>query len=160
MITWFKRLNSTFLTKGTSKIFWKIHGKDRTIGVDEDLILKNLKQGLKSNNKSYIYHCYNHYLCILGFESTPSKPHEAYEKNLQILEKEEWIILGEVSKCYPGLLMKKWKDVVIDLNCQFPEYFNIRKSELGIQKKSGKNFNEGKYLGGNLHCIIEFSKNN
>ena len=35
---------------------------------------------------------------------------------------------------------------------------NIRKSEQGVQMKTSKAFTEGKNLGGNLHCIIEFEK--
>jgi hypothetical protein len=66
--------------------------------------------------------------------------------------------LGEVSKMSGGLMMKKWKDIVLDINCQFPEFFNIRKIDKGVQIKKGREFKEGKFLGGNLHCIIEFSR--
>lgn len=39
-----------------------------------------------------------------------------------------------------------------------PEYYNIRKSELGAQKKESETFQSGAKAGGNLHCIIEFEK--
>ena len=70
---------------------------------------------------------------------------------------ETWIIIGEVSKCYPVFHVKRWTDIVTDLSCGFPEFFNIRKSELGIQTKDTPAFQEGgsKY-GSNIHCIIEF----
>ena len=35
---------------------------------------------------------------------------------------------------------------------------NIRKSEEGVQMKTAKQFTEGKSLGGNLHCFIEFER--
>jgi len=62
-----------------------------------------------------------------------------------------------VSKCYPAFHTKKWSEIVTDLSCGFPEYYNIRKSELGVQMKTSEVFQEGgTKAGGNLHCIIEF----
>lgn len=52
--------------------------------------------------------------------------------------------------------MKRWEDIVLDISCGFPKFFNIRKSELGVQEKTSKAFTEGSKVGGNLHCIIEF----
>lgn len=37
-----------------------------------------------------------------------------------------------------------------DLNCQSPEYFNIRHTHHGIQTRKTKR------KGGNLHCILAF----
>lgn len=81
---------------------------------------------------------------------------DAYSKTKDICEFDTWIIIGEVSKCYPAFHVKKWEDIVTDINCSFPKFFNIRKSELGVQEKTSKAFTEGSKLGGNLHCIIEF----
>ena len=60
---------------------------------------------------------------------------DAYSQSLNIDDPkshETWIIIGEVSKCYPVFHVKRWTDIVTDLSCGFPEFFNIRKSELGI----------------------------
>ena len=95
----------------------------------------------------------------MGYESTPIRPFQAFANRNEILEFEEWIILGEISKLNGGLMMKKWNDINTDINCQFPEYFNIRKINKGVELKKGKEFKEGKWLGGNMHCIIEFSRN-
>ena len=38
-----------------------------------------------------------------------------------------------------------------DLNCQNPEYFNIRQTEKGVQTRKTKR------RGGNIHCIMAFS---
>lgn len=158
LINWFWKLNKIHNVRGRGKIVYKLHGSNVTHGVTAEEALSLLKSGLKDCKKSYIYHCYNHYMCPIGFESTPNKPHLAYAKNEEIVEFEDWIIIGEVSKCFPVFHVKKWSEIVKDIDCQFPEYFNIRKSHLGVQMKKGKGFTEGKYAGGNLHCLIEFSR--
>ena len=158
LINWFWKLNKIHNVRGWGKIMWKLHGNNKTEGMGSEEALLKLKEGLKDNKKSYIYHCYNHYMCPIGFESTPTKPHLAYATGAEIFEYQEWIIIGEISKTSPVFHVKKWSDIAIDINCQFPEYFNIRKSNLGVQNKKGKEFKEGKHLGGNLHCIIEFTK--
>jgi hypothetical protein len=91
---------------------------------------------LKTESKSYIYHSWNHYFCPIGFELTPTKPSDAYKENKDICEFDTWIIIGEISKCYPSFHVKRWEDISTDLNCAFPKFFNIRKSELGIQEKT------------------------
>lgn len=45
----------------------------------------------------------------------------------------------------------RWQDVFTDLNCQNPEYFNIRQTEKGVQTRKTKR------RGGNIHCIMAFS---
>lgn len=81
---------------------------------------------------------------------------DAYRHTKDIDEFDTWIIIGEVSKCYPSFHVKKWEDIATDIDCAFPKFFNIRKSEIGIQEKVSKAFTEGSKVGGNLHCIIEF----
>lgn len=95
-------------------------------------------------------------MCPIGFERTPVQPIDAYALTEQISEFDTWIIIGEISKCYPSFHIKKWQDIVTDIECEFPKFFNIRKSEMGIQEKASPAFTEGKHKGGNLHCIIEF----
>ena len=46
----------------------------------------------------------------------------------------------------------RWEDVVKDLTCKQPEYFNIRHTERGVQTRRTKK------VGGNLHCIMAFKK--
>ena len=85
-------------------------------------------------------------------------PTDAYKSNDEITESTDWIIIGEISKCYPVFHIKKWEDIYTDIDCAFPRFFNIRKAEQGVQVKTSKSFTEGKHLGGNLHCIIEFER--
>ena len=137
----------------------KFNGKDQTVGISEEEGRQNLIKGLKSDNKAYIYHCYNHYFCPIGFEMTPSKPYHAYQEDLSKIEElETWFIIGEVSKCYPPMHVFKWRDILLDLNQAFPKFLNIRKLDLGIQEKTSQCFKTGSKAGGNLHCIIEFER--
>ena len=54
--------------------------------------------------------------------------------------------------CSPPVWCCRWSDIVIDLNCQSPAYFNIRHTERGVQHRKTKK------SGGNLHCILAFKK--
>lgn len=74
LIKWFKLLNLKFGMRGESRICFKLHGASITNGIDSDQALANLMLGLKDPSKAYIYHCFNHYMCPLGFEINPTKP--------------------------------------------------------------------------------------
>jgi hypothetical protein len=65
---------------------------------------------------------------------------DAYAPLQDGMKTETWIIIGEVSKCYPSFHTKRWTDIVMDLNTGYPDFFNIRKSELGVQKKDAEIF--------------------
>ena len=75
-----------------------------------------------------------------------------------ISEVDDWIIIGEVSKCYPCFHVKPWQQIQLDIDCAFPSFFNIRKADQGIQTKTSAAFTSGKHFGGNLHCLIEFER--
>jgi len=47
-------------------------------------------------------------MCPIGFERTPVQPIDAYALTEQISEFDTWIIIGEISKCYPSFHIKKW----------------------------------------------------
>ena len=128
---WFNLLNKHFRTKGRTRICYKLHGKDQTHGISEEEGCLNLKRGLQSENKAYIYHCWNHYFCPIGFEDTPTKPYQAYSAELS--EWDTWIMIGEVSKCYPPMHVVRWRDIHEDINQAFPNFINVRKLSLGVQ---------------------------
>ena len=46
----------------------------------------------------------------------------------------------------------RWEDISIDLNCQNPEYLDIRRDWKGLQRRNTKK------VGGNLHCILAFQR--
>lgn len=158
LIQWFGLLNRKYGVRGEASIMFKLHGKSITHETDQYKALEKLKDGLRSERKAYIYHCYNHYMCPIGFEDTPVQPINAYSMMADISEVDTWIIIGEISKMHPCFHTKNWTEIVMDISCSFPEFFNIRKTEMGIQTKESEDFKEGKQKGGNLHCIIEFCK--
>jgi len=139
-------------------ISFKRHGKNTTHDIDSTKALDHLTNGLQNEKKAYIYHCYNHYMCPIGFEATPTAPQDAYKKYSESDEYKHWIIVGEISKCYPVFHTKPWEMIFTDIDCAFPKFFNIRKSEAGVQEKQSKAFTEGRHKGGNLHCLIEFER--
>lgn len=49
-------------------------------------------------------------------------------------------------------LLHRWQDISLDLNCQNPEFFDIRREWKGLQKRNTKK------MGGNLHCILAFER--
>ena len=57
--------------------------------------LPALKKGLSNPNKAFIYHCYNHYMCPVGFEESPVEKSQAYKKDTDITERESWIIFSD-----------------------------------------------------------------
>ncbi|XP_065888900.1 basic immunoglobulin-like variable motif-containing protein isoform X2 [Dysidea avara] len=122
VMRWFKKLCEHYGVSGTAYYFYKLHGRRKTCGINPSTALHRLKEGLRDQSMTFIYHCHNHYFCPIGYEEVAKKPENAY-----------W-----------------WRDVYTDLNCQSPEYFNIRHTERGIQTRKTKK------KGGNLHCILAF----
>ncbi|XP_006815844.1 basic immunoglobulin-like variable motif-containing protein, partial [Saccoglossus kowalevskii] len=152
LMRWFKQLNDFYNVRGRTYYLYKPHGKGRTMGRTSEEALRLLKSGLKDPSITYIYHCQNHYFCPIGFEDVPSKAVHAYRGDLEDDEGETWILIGDTSRRHPGIQCVKWQDIVKDLNLQNPEYLNIRKVHLGVQKRKTKK------IGGNLHCIMAFQK--
>ena len=158
LIDWFNRLTMHFGLKGRARISWKLHGKNRTLGIDKEQALEELCKGLQNPNQAYIYHCYNHYMCPIGFEMTPMCPSDAYKTDIRRSELVPWIIIGEPSKTNSVFHTKKWDDIALDIDQQNPHFYNIRKSNLGVQTREGEVFKSGKKLGKNMHCLISFEK--
>lgn len=158
LISWFNLLNLSFNLKGQGRIIWKLHGKNRTEGKSPETALKEITAGLTNPKKAYIYHCFNHYMCPIGYEIASTYPPDAYKKlsAIRSSDLETFIIIAEASKAYPNFHIRKWDDIVLDISQQNPNFYNIRKPSQGIQTRTGEVFTTGKKLGKNLHCIIEF----
>ena len=67
---------------GDTYILYKPKGKNRTIGLSGEEALRQLKKGLHNPQMSFIYHCYNHYFCPIGYEDSPIKAADAYRWTL------------------------------------------------------------------------------
>jgi hypothetical protein len=46
----------------------------------------------------------------------------------------------------------RWTDIVTDIGCVNPDFLDIRRLEKGMQRRKTKK------IGGNLHCILSFTK--
>ena len=80
---WFNVLCKHFGVKGTCRIFYKPKGtKNKTNEFTTRTALMALKAGLRNPNKAYIYHCYNHYMCPVGYEEMPEEKYNVYKRDL------------------------------------------------------------------------------
>ncbi|XP_052784533.1 basic immunoglobulin-like variable motif-containing protein isoform X2 [Mya arenaria] len=150
LIRWFRHLNDHFKVRGRCFYVYKPHGKNRTENVTAEDALAAMKKGLQDQNTTFIYHCQNHYFSPIGYEDVPLSPTEAYASSVE--DSDTWILIGDPSRKHPSVHCKRWEDIVADLNCQNPEYLDIRRLDKGIQKRNTKK------KGGNLHCIIGFQR--
>ena len=140
---WFKRLTLHYNVKGTFYTLYKPKGISRT-SISESDALKQLQEGLSSDHTAFIYHCYNHYMCPVGYETTPAFPELAYAslESCQAYEQfqpRHWIIFSDTSQTSSSMHSLKWEDIVRDLNCESPFHFNARKPHLGVFKGAQKN---------------------
>lgn len=117
LIQWFASLNHAMGVKGTASIYWKIHGKSRTIGSEPEDVLPQFLDDLRNPNKAFIYHGYNHYFCPIGYELTPICPTDVYKplSEISVSQRDPWIVIGDPSKTSPCFQTKKWSDIVLDL---------------------------------------------
>ncbi|XP_053404168.1 basic immunoglobulin-like variable motif-containing protein isoform X2 [Mercenaria mercenaria] len=150
LMRWFRHLNDHYKVRGRCLYVYKPHGKNKTVGVTAEDALATVKKGLNDPNTTYIYHCQNHYFCPIGFEDVPQSPTQAYSGPAD--NADTWILIGDPSRKHPSVHCKRWEDIVTDLNCQSPEYLDIRRLDKGLQKRNTKK------TGGNLHCIMAFQR--
>nr|XP_022338823.1 basic immunoglobulin-like variable motif-containing protein isoform X4 [Crassostrea virginica]XP_022338824.1 basic immunoglobulin-like variable motif-containing protein isoform X4 [Crassostrea virginica]XP_022338825.1 basic immunoglobulin-like variable motif-containing protein isoform X4 [Crassostrea virginica] len=152
LLRWFKTLNDHFKVRGRAYFLYKTHGKNKTYGTSPEEALGGLKRGLTDPSTAFIYHCQNHYFCPMGFEDTPVKCTEAYAGGLSQEELNTWILIGDPASGHPAIHCKRWTDIVTDIGCVNPDFLDIRRLEKGMQRRKAKK------VGGNLHCIMAFTK--
>jgi len=75
---WFRQLCDHFRVHGEAYFLYKPKGKNRTFGLSGDEALRQLKKGLHNQQMAFIYHCYNHYFCPIGYDDSPIKTVDAY----------------------------------------------------------------------------------
>eukprot|EP00761_Pharyngomonas_kirbyi_P014546 gb/GECH01014576.1/.p1 GENE.gb/GECH01014576.1/~~gb/GECH01014576.1/.p1 ORF type:complete len:466 (+),score=90.73 gb/GECH01014576.1/:1-1398(+) len=153
LFKWFRVLNKELNVEGNATYLWKAHGRGRQIGREEEDVYQELKDGLGSRNVAFIYHCKNHYLLVIGYQDSPMTQEKAFTTELNGIDYERWILLGEISKNFPPIMCVKWSDVAKDITLQSPYYFNIRHPERGVRERE-----KAKDIGGNTNCILKFEK--
>ena len=75
---WFKQLCNHRDVSGKAYYFYKPVGRGRTFGMKPEHALASLKEGLCDAHTAFIYHCWNHYFCPVGFEDVPKQCQDAY----------------------------------------------------------------------------------
>ena len=75
---WFKQLCNHRDVVGKAYYFYKPVGKGKTFGMKPRQALGSLKEGLRGTATAFIYHCWNHYFCPIGYEEVPKKCSDAY----------------------------------------------------------------------------------
>ena len=135
---WFRQLCGHYKVRGYYYTLYKPKGC-ATTSISEEVALSLLKEGLQSCNTAFIYHCYNHYMCPIGFELVPEYPEHAYVDAKTISNNDEypvnnWILIGDTSRKHSTIHSRLWEDIVLDLNCDSPHHYDIRKPYLGIFK--------------------------
>jgi hypothetical protein len=73
-------------------------------------------KGLSSSNCAYIYLGYEDIFCPIGYDITPLKQIQAYEKleKLSPEDQELWIINSSLGKNEPSFSIKRWSDIQKD----------------------------------------------
>ena len=150
LMRWFHAINAHFGVTGKCYYLWKAHGFGKTYGVTADVAKATLQEAVRSPHSGVIYHCHNHYMVPLGFMDQPRTQLDVFATSIP--DPDSWIVIGEVSRGkHPPMHIKKWADVVTDITCASPQWFNIRHTELGVQTRE-----KCKNPGGNLHCLMLF----
>nr|CCC91619.1 conserved hypothetical protein [Trypanosoma congolense IL3000] len=143
LIRWFHALNRHFGLKGRAYVLYKPQGAVRTTCTAEEA-LRQVKDVLKNPLAALIYHCHNHYMLPIGYQDIPHAQSNCYAPNVPESSCDTTIFIGEVSRGrHEALYARKWSDVVKDLTTQFPQFYNIRRPELGIQTRVSKKHKEG-----------------
>ena len=114
ILKWFTTLCKHFGVKGQARIFYKPKGsKNVTSEYTPKTAWDALKLGIQNPNRAYIYHCYNHYMCPVGYEEMPLEKPNVYRKGLvHGKETQSWVVLADQSKCQPTFTCLKWDDVL------------------------------------------------
>lgn len=127
LIRWYSQLNDRFGAKGDACLLYKKFGGNATKGMTRKKALKRLKEGLRSPDHAYVYHCFNHYMCPVGYEST---------------SQDDWIIIGDISAKSPVFHVRRWEEIAEDIECEYPKFVDIREEEFKIQQKTAKQLEE------------------
>ena len=95
-------------------------------------------EGLASGKCAYIYLAYEDVFCPIGYDITPLKQIQAYQKLERINEEDQelWIINSCVGRNEPSFCIKRWSDVQKDLETVWPEFFDIKEVKQGVQVRA------------------------
>ena len=159
LLRWFGEVCAKKRVHGGAEVLLKLKGKHRK-GVEPEEALWRVIDAVKDPNKALIYHCEGHFMTIVGYELTPTLPTDAYKSpsHISLSDIEPWIIAADTNGKKSPLHSIKWSDVLLDLSLVYPQYYDVRRPELGVREHSSKLYRTGEYAGRNIHCILEFRR--
>jgi hypothetical protein len=141
LIRWFHALNRHFGLRGRAHILYKAHGHGKTTHLypDNTAALVAVKAALRDPHCALIYHCYNHYMVPVGYQEIPHAQTDFLKPTVPVASCDTTIFIGEVSRGrHEAMYARKWEQVVKDIECKSPLYFNIRHPEKGVQRREPK----------------------
>ncbi|PRP87141.1 DNA repair protein [Planoprotostelium fungivorum] len=138
LIKWFNTLNSHFKVDGGADYWWGPPNRHKFWSKTGEQMRDQFAMGLQTDDMSFIYHCWNHYIVPVGFEFT-HKGHEEAGRLTSSDEDEMWVYLADSSGTNPPITLTKFEHIHMDILCQKPFLLNIRHLERGIlfKKKNG-----------------------
>ena len=95
-------------------MFYKPTGiRNKTSEYTPKTAWKALKDGLQNPNRAYIYHCFNHYMCPVGYEEMPLEKYNVFRKDLEHgKDTESYMVVADQAKMQPTFTCLKWSDVM------------------------------------------------
>ncbi|KAG5511184.1 hypothetical protein JKF63_07126 [Porcisia hertigi] len=138
LIRWFHALNRHFGLRGRAYILYKAHGSSTTshLYANDTEALAAVKAALRDPHCALIYHCYNHYMVPLGYQDIPLAQTDFLKPTVAESNCETTIFIGEVSRGrHEAMYARKWSQIVKDIECKSPFFYNIRKPEAGVQRR-------------------------
>ena len=129
-------LNKKTGHSATAKVIAKL-APPAKLNVSENDMKKQLLSGLTSENKAYIYLAFRDVFCPIGYEITPLKPLDAYKKLSEIPKEntELWIITNGTGKYDHSFVIKRWSNIVTDLQTCWPLYYDIKQIKDGAKRR-------------------------
>ncbi|KAK7201478.1 hypothetical protein NESM_000210900 [Novymonas esmeraldas] len=141
LIRWFHALNRRFGVRGRAYILYKAHGHGKTshLYANNTEALAAVKAALRDPHCALIYHCYNHYMVPIGYQDIPLAQTDFLMPSVADSSCETTIFIGEVSRGrHDAMYARRWSQIVTDIECRSPHYFNIRHPEQGVQRRVPK----------------------
>ncbi|CAD2220071.1 hypothetical protein AGDE_13654 [Angomonas deanei] len=75
----------------------------------------------------------------IGYQEVPQAQTDFFKKEVPVENTDTTIFIGEVSRGrHEAMYARKWTEVVKDIECLSPDFYNIRKPELGVQTRVKK----------------------
>ncbi|GET85916.1 hypothetical protein, conserved [Leishmania tarentolae] len=141
LIRWFHALNRHFGLHGRAYILYKAHGHGNTAHLysNNTEALAAVKEALRDPHCALIYHCYNHYMVPIGYQDIPLAQTDFLKPTVEESNCDTTIFIGEVSRGrHEAMYARKWSQIVKDIECKSPFFFNIRHPEQGVQRREPK----------------------